>query len=58
MKRIKIEVEVDLDPIDQWPTRPRDYVDYIQGLLDRTIPHYNPKVTYVGETKAANNVAS
>jgi hypothetical protein len=57
--RIKIEVEVNLDPIPGWGHRPSDYVEHIQRLLDQTIPHYDPQVMYVSKVeKVTSDVAS
>jgi len=55
-KRIKIEVEVNLDRSQIWGHRRSDYVQYIQRLLDQTIPNYDPKVVKVEEV--SNDVAS
>jgi hypothetical protein len=54
-KRIKIEVEVNLDRVPGWGNRPSDYVEHIQQLLDQTIRHYDPQVVYVGEAKEVKN---
>ncbi len=50
-QRIKIEVEVNLDPVPGWGNRPSDFVMGIQRLLDQTIKHYDPKVTFVEKVK-------
>jgi hypothetical protein len=45
--RIKIEVEVNTDPVPGWGYDPQDYVELIRRQLDNTIPHYNPTVRLV-----------
>ena len=55
-QRIKIEVEVSVDPVPDWGTRPADLVTTIQRVLDRTIPHYNPVVTYVAKVEKTSDV--
>lgn len=47
MARIKILVEVNTDPVPGWGNDPNDYVKHLQRLLDQTIPHYNPVVTFM-----------
>lgn len=47
MARIKIEVEVNTDPVPGWGNDPQDYVVHIQAVLDKTIGHYDPVVRLV-----------
>ncbi len=46
-KRIKIYVELNLDPVPGWGNKPEDFVVHTQRLLDNSIPHYNPTVFLV-----------
>ena len=44
-RRIRLVVEVDLDPVPGWGNVPEDYRALTQRLLDQSIGHYNPTVT-------------
>lgn len=44
--RIKISVEVNLDPVSGWGNNPDDFVKDIQFRLDQAYPHYEPKVKF------------
>lgn len=43
-KRIKIEVEVNLDQVPGWGYDPQDFVKLIEKHLNQAVPHYMPKV--------------
>jgi len=43
--RIRLVVEVNLDPVPGWGNVPEDYRDLTQRLLDDSIGHYKPTVT-------------
>jgi hypothetical protein len=55
-KRIKIEVEVNVDENPRRGHRPDDLVEFIQRLLDQTIQHQDPQVTYMGEIGSTEDV--
>lgn len=44
MARARIVVEVNLDPVPGWGNNVQDWVNHVQGLMDRTVKHYNPEV--------------
>jgi len=44
-RRIRLVVEVTLDPVPGWGNGPEDYRALTQRLLDNAIPHYKPTVT-------------
>lgn len=44
-RRIRLVVEVDLDPVPGWGNDPEDYRALTQRLLDDAIGHYKPTVT-------------
>ena len=48
-RRIRLVVEVSLDPVPGWGNDPEDYRALTQRLLDDAIGHYNPVVT-IGAT--------
>lgn len=56
MKRTRafILVEVEMDPVPGWGNDHEDYVNHIQRLLDQTIPHYNPIVTFLRVEKPSD----
>jgi len=43
--RVRLVVEVDLDPVPGWGNDPEDYRALTQRLLDDAIGHYKPTVT-------------
>jgi hypothetical protein len=43
--RIRLVVEVNLDPVPGWGNDPEDYRALTQRLLDDAIGHYKPTVT-------------
>src|SRR5688572_6905830 len=52
--RIKVTVEVDLDMLPGFGYDPDSWVNYIQSLLNQTVPHYHPKVTNEQEYQYRN----
>ena len=44
-RRIRLIVEVNLDPVPGWGNDPEDYRALTQRLLDDSIGHYKPTVT-------------
>lgn len=48
--RIRLVVEVNLDPVPGWGNGPEDYRALTQRLLDNAIPHYKPTVTIEGKS--------
>lgn len=46
-RRIRILVEVNIDPVPGWGNDPQDHVKHIEHYLNQTIPHYKPVVTLV-----------
>ena len=51
-RRVRLVVEVDLDPVPGWGNVAEDFRDGIQRHLDDSIPHYNPAVTVEGEVSS------
>ena len=47
-RRVRLVVEVNLDPVPGWGNDPEDYRALTQRLLDDSIPHYKPIVTIDG----------
>lgn len=45
-ERIRIFVEVNLDPIPGWGHEPKDFVEHIQFTLNNAYSHYEPKVSF------------
>jgi len=43
--RVRLTVEVDLDPVPGWGNTAEDYRYLTQRLLDDAISHYHPTVT-------------
>jgi hypothetical protein len=48
-KRITLTVEVNLDGVRGWGDNAEDFRFYVQSLLDYSIPHYKPVVSYTGK---------
>lgn len=48
-KRIKILVEVDLDPVPGLFNKPEDWVKFIRRDLEDNTGHYNPTVKLLDE---------
>ena len=46
-RRSVIEVKLRLDGVPGWGNKPEDHVKYIQHLLDKGVPHYNPEVELI-----------
>jgi hypothetical protein len=44
-RRVRLVVEVDLDPVPGWGNDPDDHRVLMQHLLDVSIGHYSPTVT-------------
>ncbi len=53
-----ILVEVEMDPVPGWGNDHEDYVNHIQHLLDQTIPHYHPIVTFLRVQKPSDDRVS
>lgn len=49
MATVKLEVEIDLDPIPGAFHTKEDVQMRLQARLDDNIPHYNPKVKIIEE---------
>lgn len=47
-RRVKIVVEVCLDPLPGWGHEPEDFAVMIQRNLDESVPHYHPTVRVDG----------
>lgn len=50
-ERVKILVEVNLDPVLGRFNEPADFVALIQSNLDNQIPHYKPTVKHLEMTE-------
>lgn len=48
--RSRLIVEIDLDPVPGWGTRPSDHQSLVQRLLDNAVGHYHPTVTIAEES--------
>ena len=51
-RRVRLVVEVDLDPVPGWGNDPEHYVALTQRLLSDAINHYHPVVEFDGEVTA------